>query len=417
MLFDKLVDYFLPAAIRRNKTHPRFEEFRVIVSSAVLALPILAVFPLFLLSLGKAYLGYYLNLALVLCLLFSIRSYGHYRLPMSLLAVVTYFIIYDFIKDTGLIYSTHMGVMHVYLLAAIWTDKKWGWIAIITNVLIFIIIYRQTIGMSVAGDAATMLGSPLYALILHCFITVFLGGLLAYEQMSQEKNRQKIRSLQDQKISLLDEAVKQRTEQLSNMRQVMAADFHDETGNMLSAITRQAALLKLKLQDNHSALPIADSIIRNSNDLYARSKDFLWNLNHNSDDPMELFNYLTAHGQQFCNQFDIAFSSVAKNVVSEQKKLAPFAALNLIFIFKEAMTNITKHADANEVSIEMQYFDNKVIYIIQDNGRWKQADARQSHYGLMNIERRCEKNAFGFRLFREEGTRLEITAPIYPFFS
>jgi glucose-6-phosphate-specific signal transduction histidine kinase len=125
---------------------------------------------------------------------------------------------------------------------------------------------------------------------LHCFITILIGSFLAYEQHEQERNRKTIKSLQDAKISLLDEAVKQRTDQLTNIRQVMAADFHDETGNRLSAITRQAPLFKFKLNNNDTALPVAESIIKNSNDLYARSKDFLWNLNHNSDEPVEVFN-------------------------------------------------------------------------------------------------------------------------------
>ncbi|MET0392980.1 MAG: hypothetical protein ABW019_07550, partial [Chitinophagaceae bacterium] len=293
-----------------------------------------------------------------------------------------------------------------------------GWLFLFSNLAVFIFIYYQTIATGMEATMNPVLGHPGYVLGMHCFITVFLGSLLGYEQFEQERNRRTIRALQDQKISLLDEAVKQRTHQLNNMRQVMAADFHDETGNMLSAITRQAALLKLKLQDNEAALPIAGSIIKNSNDLYARSKDFLWNLNHNSDDPLELFNYLTAHGQLFYNQFDIAFSSMVKGKIQPLKQLDAFASLNLIFIFKEAMTNVIKHANAGEVTIEMCYRDNKVVYALQDNGRWKEQDEIQGHYGLANIKRRCEKNNFDFLLSKqEEGTRLEITVPVITSFS
>ena len=307
--------------------------------------------------------------------------------------------------------------MHIYLLASIWADKKRGWMFTFSNVAIFIFIYYKTITTGIDASMNPVLGSPVYALGMHCFITIFLGSLLGYEQFEQERNRKQIRALKDQKISLLDEAVKQRTDQLNNMRQVMAADFHDETGNMLSAITRQASLLKLKLHSNDTALPIAESIIKNSNDLYARSKDFLWNLNHNSDDPLELFNYLTAQGQLFYNQFDIAFSSAVNGEMQKLKQLDTFAALNLIFIFKEAMTNVVKHANAKEVVIEMAYGENKVVYALQDDGRWKHLDNIQNHYGLQNIERRCEKNHFGFLLSKQaEGTRLEITVPVNTYF-
>lgn len=194
----------------------------------------------------------------------------------------------------------------------------------------------------------------------------------------------------------------------------MAADFHDETGNMLSAITRQASLLKLKLEEQHIVMPMVDSIIKNSNDLYARSKDFLWNLNHNSDEPLELFHYLTAHGQQFYNQFDIAFSSIIHTELRAHDQLDGFAALNLVFIFKEAMNNVVKHANASEVFIEMSYRDGQIIYALQDNGHWKQQDENRPHYGLNNIERRCLKNNFGYSLSKQtDGTRLEIAVPVH----
>jgi signal transduction histidine kinase len=32
------------------------------------------------------------------------------------------------------------------------------------------------------------------------------------------------------------------------------------------------------------------------------------------------------------------------------------------------MTNVVKHADANEVVKEMVYHENKVLYSLQDNG-------------------------------------------------
>ena len=413
MLQDKIFEYFLPGNIRNDKGHPQYDEFYIIASSVPVGIVCVSLFPLFLLYLGKPVTGYYVNVTGLVTTLFCMKFFGHYRIPMYLTAAVTYFLIYGWIKDSGLIYSTNAGIMHIYLLAAIWADKKIGWLFTFSNISIFIFIYYRTVATGIVHSMTPVLGSPVYALGMHCFITVFLGVFLGYEQFEQERNRKKLRSLQEQKISLLDEAVKQRTDQLNNMRQAMAADFHDETGNMLSAITRQASLLKLKLHNNDAALPIAESIIKNSNDLYARSKDFLWNLNHNSDDPLELFNYLTAHGQLFYNQFDIAFSSVVKGEIQQLRQLDAFASLNLIFIFKEAMTNVVKHANAREVTIEMVYGDNKIIYSLQDDGRWKHKDEIQQHYGLMNIERRCEKNRFGFLLSKQaEGTRLEITVPV-----
>lgn len=413
MIFDKLIDYFLPDEVRKDKTHLRYDEFRVIISADIVGIFILALFPIFLFCLQKPFMGFYINVILLLCTLFSIKIFAHYRLPMTLTQIIVYYIIYEFVKKTGFIYSVNISFMHMFLLGTIWADKKYGYLFTICNLFIFIYIYYQTITNNVNNTVILKLDSPVYALVIHSLITIFLGFFLGYEQFDQEHNRKKLRELQDQKISLLDEAVKQRTDQLNNMRQALAIDFHDYTGNILSAITRQASILKIKLQPNSGALHEVDCIINNSNNLYSASRDFLWKINHNSDDPMELFNYLTGCGQLYYNQFDLAFSSRINGQIDLTKQLDPFAALNLIFIFKEAMNNVVKHANAGAVTLEMTPGEDTVLYTLQDDGKWQYGEESRPHYGLSNMRQRSEKNNFGFNVFAmAQGTRIEITVPL-----
>lgn len=410
MNFDSAVTYFLPKHIRDQQTHPRYHEFRVIISSVLIGMPIMLLFPVFMLWMHRPVAGYLINDALLIILLLCIKFFSHYRIPMTTTAVVTYFIIYEWIRDTGMMYSPNVSILHMYLLAAIWADKKHGWYVIFSNLAILTYIYYQTVHTALPVATHALLGGQPYAFGMHCLITIFFGGFLAWQQYDQERDRAKIRSLQDQKISLLDEAVKKRTEQLNVMRENIATDFHDQTGNMLSAITRQATLLRLKTANHPELQPIVDSIIRNSNALYAGSKDFLWHLNHNSDDPQELFEYLTGYGQVYYNQFDIAFSSAAAGIPLQQ--LEASAALNIILIFKEAMTNVVRHANASEVSLIMHTVKQSICFSLQDNGKWKEADAAQDHHGLANIEKRCRKNNFTCSLEKmPAGTRIEIRVP------
>lgn len=205
----------------------------------------------------------------------------------------------------------------------------------------------------------------------------------------------------------------QRTEQLNSMRQSIAADFHDQTGNMLAAINRQATVLQLRFQDDPEFLPLIESIISNSNSLYASSKDFLWNLNNDSDNPETLFEYLKSYGQNFYNQFDVDFSASISGNYRHLQQLNSFAALNLIFIFKEVMNNVIKHSGATEVIMEMIYQKDLVTYILKDNGMWKDADEEIEHYGLKNIERRAEKLSFLYQLTKtDRGTSISIGLPV-----
>ncbi|MGZ3873691.1 MAG: sensor histidine kinase [Mucilaginibacter sp.] len=411
MTFDQAVRYWMPKEMRDNKTHPRYDEFRVLVSTSLIALPLMLLFPVFVHYMGKPVLGYLVNDVINLSILLSIRFLGHYRIPMTLSALSCYWIMYYWIRDSGQIYSTNVIIAHMYLLVAIWADKKHGWWAIFGNLAFFAFIYYQTLHAGLPAPVGTVLGNPAYAFGMNILITIFFGGFLAWQQYDQESDRARIRDLQDKKISVLDEVVKKRTEQLNSIRESIATDFHDETGNMLSAITRQASLLKLKLNPDNGVLPIVETIIQNSNALYASSKDFLWHLNHNSDDPLELFGYLTAYGQRYYNQFDIAFSSEAETTHLVQ--FEPLTALNIIFIFKEAMTNVVKHAGATEVKLAMISLPGNIRYLLSDNGTWKDADRMTEHYGLANMERRCRKYNFGFALSKQPaGTSIEITLPV-----
>lgn len=411
MLFERAVVFFMPHSMRGNPAHLRYHEFRVVISTCLIALPLVLLFPVALNYIGKDYLGYLINALLICCILFCCRFFAHYRVPMTVTALVTYHIIYGWIEGSGLIYSSNVSILHMYLLGAIWTDKRYGWWVIFTNLAFFGLIYHLTLAEMQDPDLQTALGNPIYPLVMHGLITIFFGGFLAYLQFDQERDRVKIKQLQERKISLLDQAVKKRTEQLSAMRENIATDFHDETGNMLSAITRQASLLSQQLEGQPQLQSLVHSIIANSKKLYATSKDFLWHLNHDSDDPYELFNYLTEYGQVYYNQFDIAFSSVCHH--QRPIQLSPSAALQLIYIFKEAMTNVVKHAGALEVVFSLSYYEDEISYSLRDDGRWKVPAPAVKHFGLQNMSRRCAKNGFHLDLIKEDGfTEIYIRIPL-----
>jgi len=412
----KIISFFLPKEVRHNKNHPRYYELYTVVACILMGTAAVCLFPLLLICyhFGEHLWLYYLNAFCHLMTLTAVRYTGHYRLFNLIAATTTYFILYVWLKDSGLIYSLNICIIHMFLLGGILADRKFGWLTIFTNILFLIFIFWKTTTVKTDHLLYDALGSPLYALLLHGLITTFLGSFLAYSLNANEKSRIEIIGLRDQKINLLDEAVRQRTAQLNSMRQTIAADFHDQTGNMLAAINRQAAILQIKYGQDPKALALIESIIANSNGLYASSKDFLWNLNNESDNPLTLFHYLSSYGQSFYNQFDIGFSAEWSGAQPELQQLDPFAALNLIYIFKEAMSNIVKHSGANEVLMKMAYAEGTVIYAIIDNGKWKKADEEVPHYGLKNIERRSVQCGFGYNLTSSEaGTTVTISLPLH----
>lgn len=414
MKFKSLINWFLPNKLKNDPLHPEFDHIYTLISACVSAAVLLPLIYLVLLGFGYSINALAYNGLMCFCVLFLIRK-GIIKMAMFLMGMITYVIYYPYIANSGGIYSPMIGFLYVYLVAAYWGHPKTGAYFTGLNILILYLLYLHTPTKIVLPIAA---GGRLNTFIIHTAGMSILGALLWIVQKRQDGAREEIKQLQNQRIGFLDVEIAKRTEQLNNMRQVMATNFHDETGNMLSAITRQASLLKSTLKNHDQAWPMVESILKNSKDLHASSRDFLWNLNHNSDNPLELFAYLTSYGQHFFNQFDIAFSGTIKSNVQHYRLLDQFAALNLIFIFKEAMTNVVKHANAQEVTIEIYADKNSIMYALQDNGRWKAPENSEQHYGLSNMQKRCEKNNFAFRLSAlANGTRIEITVPISTNFS
>ena len=226
-------------------------------------------------------------------------------------------------------------------------------------------------------------------------------------QLEQSEQRQ------SQQILRLNEEVISRTEEINSMKQTLASDFHDETGNLLSAITRQASLLRMNDGYSQKGAAVIDNIIANSNQLYASSRHFLWNLNNDSNDPHKLFEYLLSFAQGFYSGFGISFSAENGLAADFPGRLLPFAPLNLIFIFKEAINNVAKHAGATEVKLQLTQQNEFFVFSLIDDGNWKEPDKNVAHHGLHNMEKRCAQNRFHFSIYHpgNSGTRVDIGAP------
>lgn len=407
MIAEKLVWYFIPQKLR-NRLHPDYDQLCIIISGLFIAGIMLFILPLPLMFFSPICI-YFILLGLV-CLsgCFSIKAGVGFRLATSLVFVGCFIIVPYVIVNSGGIFSIYTSTLYGVLLTGWWAGKKFGFFTFAGCIVSFCMLafYESNLWSN----------TILAASLLHICLTIFFSVFFYMLKEQNEHARQQVKEQQYLRISELNVAVNERTQQLNNMRQNLATDFHDETGNMLSAITRQAGMLRLKLASNNEVLPIVDHIILNSERLYAASKDFLWGINHESDSPSALFTYLTSFGQLFYNQFDIAFS-VSQNPADHTKDfglLPPLAARHIIFIFKEAMTNVVKHASANEVVLTMDMTANQVIISLYDDGVWKKPEEKQIHNGIKNMLKRSEENGFKLEIITGKGSTIKLTCILQP---
>ncbi|PPK99902.1 sensor histidine kinase [Parapedobacter indicus] len=404
---ERIYHYFIPAELR-DPMSLRYDQLVTVVNGFFVSSVLLAILPSAVLIFSPLAIRYYFQLAICLSTLLYIKLTGRYMLMLIATMLSGYAIIMVNCLESGGILSIQVSAFYLLLLTGFWADRRVGKVMIFTSLLVILYLYNQTRVESMAQSLET-------ALAYHLGITVFFGMFFWMVYQQYDDTKRQFREQQRAKIDELDKAVRERTQQLFSLRQTLSRDFHDETGNILSAITRQAGILRLRIKDDGNAKPIIDNIIANSEQLYASSKDFLWSINHNSDSPDELFTHLTSFGQVFYNQFDIAFSATNRAPEPTYRRLDPFVSRHLIFMFKEAMTNTVRHSGCDEVQLAMEVAEQWVYISLADNGKWKNPDPSVGHSGISNMKKRAAENNLELTMeLTSSGSLIGVRAPLSP---
>lgn len=338
---------------------------------------------------------------------------------LNVLAALTlmtiYCIIYFIILMSGGIHSVLIIFLYLPLFISFSTGSKIGSWLILINVWMILLLNSYTMDVSDENLTTYLLSNKDYAVLFHLLLTLSMGFLPPLLQRLRRLLKRPERKEELTEVILLNRIITERTQELHHIKENFASYFHDETGNILAAISQQASVLKMKLENEQQLLPIIESISTNCEQLYSSSKDFLWIVNNNSNNPMELFSHLTAFGQRFFNQFEIAFSvKPLKRSYFYLPQMTQFAAKDLIFIFKEGMSNTAKLSNAKNVVLAMNMSNGFVKISLHDNGNRVAAGTDLNQSDFKSIEQRSRKANFQLTVTSDTtGTYMEVKVPVF----
>jgi signal transduction histidine kinase len=132
-----------------------------------------------------------------------------------------------------------------------------------------------------------------------------------------------------------------------------------------------------------------NQVKEDANSLFVGTKDFVFSLKSNSDYLEEVVTYLSDFGEDLFKNTTIKF--VLQKELSINKKLPYYWSKQLIYIFKEAMTNALKHSECSEVILIFKYQDNQLNIQCMDNGIGIPDDQMESSNGIHNMKNRAAK--------------------------
>lgn len=265
------------------------------------------------------------------------------------------------------------------------------------NLLILIPVINFLQNTSIISKASV--AGTLAASLLVKYRTKTLGGLqLKYNDLCDTTKEMSLQ-LKKQNSELLEKQDNEVYLATINERNRIAREIHDSVGHLLSsAILQLGALLTINKDER-----IKDNL-DNLKDTLAQAMNSIRSSVHNLyDESIDLQTQIEALAEnfKFCDiSFDYQF-------ISNPEKNLKYA---LIFIVKEAMSNIMKHSTATKASITFR--EHPAIYqvVIEDNGAVT-SYSTENGMGIKNMADRVESFKGNINISINNGFKIFISIP------
>lgn len=355
---------------------------------------------------------------LYFCILLYFRISQSTKNALVLVMLISSPLTFVSIYNTGGIYSIDViWLLLIIACAYLFAGFALGnFLSIVSMIYIFILYYIDT-SQTTNFKKYIIENASSHNIFTFVFVCVMFMVLLISFNRTLEMNNRTIEEMKQKQIDELAQKVKEKTDEINQLRQELAKDFHDEMGNKLASITilSQSIGYKMDLDKDYNELKdMLHTIETRSKELYHGTKDFIWSIDFKSDYVDEWFIYIRDFGEDFFEKMDISFYSSSNIQAQQELKFKPTVSKELIYILKEIMTNAAKHANATQV--ELLVFQNKSDFIeihFSDNGIGL-TNTENNKRGLKNIENRIDKinSQLNIETNKANGTIFKISVPL-----
>ena len=189
----------------------------------------------------------------------------------------------------------------------------------------------------------------------------------------------------------LKEVIKRQKEskqKINKIRTTIAYEMHQDIGNDLNALLYKIKYWHLKngsiesqeyLQLERSTVQVIDKV-----------NDIVWSLNAEKNNLKALQNHLIAYAEE-----TISYSNMTCLIESVNNMPSKAIELeikkNIYLLYKEAINNVVKHANASQVSIQFKYKFKKLKITIADDGKGFDLNKVIKGNGLDSMQNRIKQ--------------------------
>ncbi len=157
--------------------------------------------------------------------------------------------------------------------------------------------------------------------------------------------------------------------QLEQLRARLSRDLHDDIGSTLSSINILSTVARRKAEagDDEGATASLSGISERTQRLMRNMSDIVWSVDPEQDTVEDLLARMREFGAAVLEAKGISFRFESSGV--SHATLPPHIKSDLYLIYKEAVNNAAKHAQATTVIASFTQEKNRLRMTITDNGR------------------------------------------------
>ena len=194
------------------------------------------------------------------------------------------------------------------------------------------------------------------------------------------------------------------------LRNKIASDLHDEIGSTLTSINILSNVSQQAMEKQpQQAKEMLQQIATQSKNIQQNMSDIVWSIRPDNEKIENLVVRMREFAAQTLEPLNIDTSITADESLIE-KVLPMQYRKDILLIYKEAINNIAKHANATTAKILLTNGKKNITLTIADNGKWK---GNNSGTGTKTMQERAK--AIGGQLTiinTEAGTQILLTIPV-----
>lgn len=197
--------------------------------------------------------------------------------------------------------------------------------------------------------------------------------------------------------------------EISQLRNNISQDLHDEVGATLSGIALYSHIIRNQLQQEHTQ-KVFDSINvieKNATDMVKKLSDIIWAVNPKYDNLDNLLSRLYEFAVEISRPKSIQV--ILNSSISSSTKLTLEYRKNLYLLCKEAINNAVKYSEAKTIEIEVTKEHQYLILKISDDGIGFPIVKEHKGNGMDNMKARAEEMNAEFEIdSSQKGTMISV---------